>query len=53
VTDETICDWCGGGFDESNDGHVDETTGLAFCGAPCEMHYDQEIGLPDEYEQAP
>lgn len=28
---------------------TDEATGLSFCDAPCEMHYNQEAGLPKGY----
>jgi len=50
---ETTCDWCGEPFDESNDGHVDDATGLAFCSAMCEDNYDRENGLPEGYQVAP
>lgn len=46
------CCYCGRQFDYSREGHHDEETDLAFCDAPCEMHYDQEHGLPHEYERA-
>lgn len=46
------CDYCGQLFDPDHEGHTDEATGLSFCDAPCEMHYDLEIGLPKKYERA-
>lgn len=43
------CAYCGLLFDIDHEGHIDESAGLAFCDAPCEMHYDQETGLPKGY----
>lgn len=45
----TKCAYCGQLFDDSREGHIDEATDLAFCDAPCEMHYAQLVGLPDAY----
>ena len=46
------CAYCGTLYDPDHEGHTDEATGLSFCDAPCEMHYDQESRLPQEYKRA-
>jgi hypothetical protein len=46
------CRYCGQEFDSSREGHIDDATGIAFCDAPCEMHYDQDTGLPRRYKRA-
>jgi hypothetical protein len=46
------CDYCKRRFDTEREGHEDEITGLSFCDAPCEMHYDEVLGLPNEYRKA-
>ena len=46
---EEKCDYCGIVFDSDSEGHYDESTGLFFCWAECEMNYDREIGLPNSY----
>lgn len=46
------CDYCGKLYNPDYEGHTDEATGLSFCDAPCEMHYDEEIGLPKGYVYA-
>ena len=46
------CDNCGRRFDYNYEGHEDEETGLSFCDATCEMHYDWDIGLPNKYVRA-
>jgi hypothetical protein len=48
----TECAYCGRRFDDANEGHIDEATGLGFCDAPCEMHYETETGLPKEYRRS-
>ena len=49
MNETTECEWCGELFDASNDGHVDDATGLAFCSAMCEDNYAREGGLPEGY----
>lgn len=46
------CEYCGLLFDIDHEGHTDETTGVSFCDAPCEMHYHAEVGLPKGYKLA-
>lgn len=46
-----VCSHCGEKYNSDNEGHYDEETELCFCGAPCEMNYDREIGLPDNYKR--
>jgi len=47
-----VCGYCERHFDDEHEGHIDEATGLGFCDAPCEMHYNMETGLPGNYERA-
>jgi hypothetical protein len=44
-----VCAYCKRRFDDANEGHIDEATGLGFCDAPCEQHYAAETGLPKGY----
>ena len=44
-----VCAYCKRHFDDCNEGHIDEATGLGFCDSPCEMHYAAQTGLPKGY----
>ncbi len=52
IEDMDECAYCGMKYDPYHEGYTDESTGLCFCDAPCEMHYDQETGLPEGYKLA-
>jgi hypothetical protein len=53
-SDMSICDYCAQEFNDAETGHIDDKTGLCFCDAACEMHYDQAgNGLPADYKRAP
>ena len=45
------CDNCGELYDSDNEGHFDENTDLKFCCQECEVDYDRNIGLPDNYDR--
>ena len=49
--DFDTCSHCGSKYNNNSSGHFDEETNLCFCDAPCEMNYDREFGLPDNYKR--
>ena len=51
MNDWIECLYCGRSFDIGNDGHIDEETDLSFCSPECEMNYDREFGLPENYNR--
>ncbi|MFA5323675.1 MAG: hypothetical protein WC373_13470 [Smithella sp.] len=46
------CSHCGRKYNPDAEGNYDEATDLYFCGPECEMNYDREIGLLNEYQRA-